>query len=69
MSGEATNEIYNFFTSRDEISHIHDKNLNFLFVIYKVKSLVFNVVRYRGLRGKPEFYYRQYVFNTKFFNQ
>ena len=23
-----------FFTSRDEISHIHDKHLNFLFIIY-----------------------------------
>ena len=22
------------FTSRDEISHIHDKHLNFLFIIY-----------------------------------
>ena len=25
---------YTFFTSRDEISHIHDKHLNFLFIIY-----------------------------------
>ena len=46
MSGEAMNEMYNFFTSQDEISHIHDKNLNFLFIIYKLKGLVFNVARY-----------------------
>ena len=33
MSGEATNEIYNFFTLRDEIkSHIHYKNLIFLYI-------------------------------------
>ena len=30
--------------------HIHDKDE------YNVKSLVFNVARYRGLRGQPEFY-------------
>ena len=34
MSAEGTNEIYIFFTLRDEISHIHDKHLNFLFIIY-----------------------------------
>ena len=36
MSAEGTNEIYKFFTSRDEITHIHDKNLNFLFIILHV---------------------------------
>ena len=44
-------------------SYIHDKNLNFLFIIYK---LVFNVAWYKDLKGQPEIYYRHLsFFNTK----
>ena len=40
LSGEATNEIYiSFHFTRSNKSYIHDKNLNFLFIIYKLKSL------------------------------
>ena len=37
-------------------------HLNFLLIIYKLNSLVFNVVRYRGLKGQPEMYYRHHDF-------
>ena len=61
-SCEAKNEIYKLFhvTRWNESQRpIHDKTLDFLSIIYKVKRFVFNVVRYRGLRGQAEFYYSQ----------
>ena len=33
IRGFATHEIYIFFTSLDEISHIHDNNLNILYLL------------------------------------
>ena len=35
MSGEATNEIYIFSLHEMKKWHIHSKNLNFLFIIYR----------------------------------
>ena len=43
--------MYEFFSLHKMKCHIRDKNLNFLFIIYKVKSLVSNVTLYQGLRG------------------
>ena len=37
---------------------------NFLFIVYNLKCLLFNAARYRGLKGQPEIYYRDYFFNT-----
>ena len=51
---EVKKEIYTFHEWRR--GNIQDKKLNFsLLYIYKVKSIVLNVARYRGLRV----YYRQ----------
>ena len=56
-----------FHAARWNKIHIHDKKLNFLFIIFKlVKQVVFYVARYRGLRGSPEFNYRHLCFMLPF---
>ena len=51
MSGEATNEIYIFSLHEMKKWHIHDKNLNFLFIIYNFKRNRFFCSKWRHIRS------------------